>query len=600
MKLMNLNYLPLLFVLIILFSIYFIRYEQRFFKWIKRYFFLERSFANKTSSAFLILAVSLLLTSLLDFRGPETKHEADIPDQKTIIIIDSSASMLAEDVRPNRFKKAIVLARHFIKKAAGHQIAVVLFSDTQKRLVPFTDDIDLLDARVGGLSKIEIQNGGSNIRQAIAESLQYFKTEDLKTDSLNGNILVFTDSESNSEKFNFKIPDTVNLAMIGVGTARGASIPLRNRNGVFKGYKSYNGQKVISKLDENFLKSFQKIAKNYKYWVSTSFTIPTENILDFFRNQHRESLSKGLVRSRPVYAKYILVPALLLYLFANILTLKPAFMTCFLLFGLMTPLSDPSAQEGEEKSQKELDMKTVRLLNEMKKGQLDRVNKFKIAEGLLVSGRIPESKMMYDETFKEVIDNKEIDEKIHVNYGTLFLLKREVNAGALIYEKLFLDPNVSDKIKEVARQNILLALADQKQNKSDKEKEDKKNQKKGDKPKDSKGKKQSEGEGDPSEQKKKEKENKKENKKGKESNKDKKNKEDEKKNNKKKDSEEKGKKQKKKKTLEEKEEEIRKKRKMIKIPAMLKQIMSDDSQLQKKYLDTSTKNKSSNNKKKDW
>ena len=99
---------------------------------------------------------------------------------------------------------------------------------------------------------------------------------------------------------------------------------------------------------------------------------------------------------------------------------------------------------------------------------------------------------------------------------------------------------------------------------------------------------------------KKEKENKKENKKGKESNKDKKNKEDEKKNNKKKDSEEKGKKQKKKKTLEEKEEEIRKKRKMIKIPAMLKQIMSDDSQLQKKYLDTSTKNKSSNNKKKDW
>ena len=99
MKLMNLNYLPLLFVLIILFSIYFIRYEQRFFKWIKRYFFLERSFANKTSSAFLILAVSLLLTSLLDFRGPETKHEADIPDQKTIIIIDSSASMLSDSMR---------------------------------------------------------------------------------------------------------------------------------------------------------------------------------------------------------------------------------------------------------------------------------------------------------------------------------------------------------------------------------------------------------------------------------------------------------------------------------------------------------------------
>ena len=57
---------------------------------------------------------------------------------------------------------------------------------------------------------------------------------------------------------------------------------------------------------------------------------------------------------------------------------------------------------------------------------------------------------------------------------------------------------------------------------------------------------------------------------------------------------------KKKKTIEEKEEEIRKKRKMVKIPAMLKQIMSDDSQLQQKYIDTSTRKKNSTQDKKDW
>ena len=67
---------------------------------------------------------------------------------KTIILVDSSASMLAEDVRPNRFKKALLLVKHYVKKAVGQQISLVVFSDNQKRIIPFTDDIDLINARL--------------------------------------------------------------------------------------------------------------------------------------------------------------------------------------------------------------------------------------------------------------------------------------------------------------------------------------------------------------------------------------------------------------------------------------------------------------------
>lgn len=601
MKIMYSSYIPLLVLVILAFLFYVIKYEKEYFGWVKKYFFMERSWWSRLSSLLYLLSMILFLISLLDFRGPEQKLEADIPDQRTIIIIDSSASMLAEDVRPNRFQKSLLLARHFVKKAAGHQIAIVLFSDTQKRLVPFTDDIDLLDARVAGLSKIRIENGGSNIKQAIAESLQYFKAQDSNVENISGNILIFTDSESNEESFNFKIPDSVNIAMIGVGTARGAPIPIRSKDGVFRGYKRFNNEKVISKLDENFLKSFSKVADNYKYWISTSFSIPTEKILDFFRNQHKRKLSKGLVRSRPVYSKYVLLPAILSMIAALILQLKPTLVIQQFIFIILLLANPMNVSLAQEKEPKPLDKETLKLLDILSQGTLDVKNRLKIAEGMLRANEFEKAKTLYEENLK-LEGGKNF--KAHVNYGTLLLAIGDILGGANIYQKIHSNKLVDDQIKEVARKNLLLALNQQKQ-----QQKDKKNKNKDQKQDQN----QSQGKGEKSEQSDQNKQNQQgqENNQNQEQKKDGKE-EDQKEKNKNKEKKEKGKKnnskesqdgkkkEEKKKSIKEREEEIKRKRKMVKIPAMLKQIMSDDSQLQKKYIDTSTKKKNQRDKRKDW
>ena len=106
------------------------------------------------------------------------------------------------------------------------------FSDTQKKLIPFTNDTDLLDARVDGLRDINITRGGSNISQAILESLQYFKTQSSSTIA-EGNILLITDSEDNGTPLNLDIPDSVSLAVVGVGTKQGGPIPLHDKKGEF-------------------------------------------------------------------------------------------------------------------------------------------------------------------------------------------------------------------------------------------------------------------------------------------------------------------------------------------------------------------------------
>ena len=154
------NYFPIIFIVALLFSFLILKYEKSYFEWIKKYWFFTPSKGRTLKHFFYFSAVALLLLSLLDLRGREETMESKIPDQKTVVMIDNSASMLVEDVRPNRLKKSLLMARHFIKKAFGHRISLVLFSDTQRQIVPFTDDIDLLDARVAAIEKKPWREGG--------------------------------------------------------------------------------------------------------------------------------------------------------------------------------------------------------------------------------------------------------------------------------------------------------------------------------------------------------------------------------------------------------------------------------------------------------
>ena len=188
---MSLIYEKYIYIVVIVFAILFmIRYLllKKYFKFIHLHWFLKRSYLNKISSFFYYLFIITLFVSVLDIRGPEEKVESTISDQKTLILIDASLSMLAEDVKPNRFSHAIMTARHFIKKSAGHQIGVVLFSDIQKKVIPFTNDIDLLDSRLSAFSELKLVAGGSNLVNALRESVKYFHDSSAQYQNTNGNV----------------------------------------------------------------------------------------------------------------------------------------------------------------------------------------------------------------------------------------------------------------------------------------------------------------------------------------------------------------------------------------------------------------------------
>ncbi len=604
MSFVYIHYMPLCIVLFLILCVYLNKREKKFFEWIKTYWNFKRSWTARISFLFFIIAIFFMIFSLLDLRGIPEKIESRVTDQKTIILIDNSASMLVQDVRPNRFERAIMLARHFVKKSAGHQISLILFSDTHKRLLPFTDDLDLLDARLAGLKGLNLRTGGSGIIQAIAESINYFR-HDNPTDKENiiGNILLFTDAEEHNNRPNFTMPEGINLAIVAVGTQSGGKIPLRNKNGVFMGYKKHQGREVFSKLTESNIKALGKGFKNFKHWIALSYNIPTEDILSFFRNSFKQQLSNRMTTIQPVFMHYLVITSIVFYILYAIFFNMPSFSFLILLF-LAVNIKGVEEEKGFNQSIDEEQKKI--LMEKFKEGSASIAEKGQLAKDYLDNGEYEKSKYIYE----DIIENNTEKNLAHLfNYATALLYSGDVSSAMELYSQL--SSKSSNTIKEKIQNNIGHFFAQQQQQQQNNQNNQKENkqQQQNDKKEKNKTSEDSENEEDKNkenntnndQQKRSQSSDKKERKlsekKEKPNNNDEENK----------DEDESEKKQNQlnansslQQNVEEREKDIQEKRKLTKIPVLLKKLMQDDRGLQEKFLDTRTQDRQYSKDKKDW
>ncbi len=465
MNFLNLTYLPFLigaFAALVLVVIYL---ERKFFTLIHRYWFYKRSIFSWISSIFFIVGMGGLLLSLLDARGPEQRVKTPVPKQRTIILIDTSASMLAEDVKPNRLQKAALIAKHFARKAAGHQLAVVVFAEIQKPIVPFTNDLDLIDARLDSVKNLRNQYGSSALTVAVQESLQYFLEAG---GDVQGNLLVLTDGEETSDGVKLKIPDGVHVAFVGVGTAQGGRIPLDDGRGFRFGYKKDRGQDVVTKLNENFFKATVSDISSAKYWLANTYSLPSEEILDFFQTEQKKSEEKQDMVIRPVMMEWIVIPSIILLVLSWLFKSVRVFtLSIFLLLG--------TVRAEEEKV--ELTPAIVKKMQELQDGKLDQRQKVKLADELYRAGAKAEALELFDENLPKEAVSSDIPKEAYLNYGTALLQNGRVQEAFGIYDTLNQNLGQSPEekaLKEKMEKNSLSFFQKQKdqQKKQDKDKKD--------------------------------------------------------------------------------------------------------------------------------
>jgi Ca-activated chloride channel family protein len=520
-----------------------------------------------------------LLFGLLDIRGKEENIKGKTASQKTIIMIDTSTSMLAEDIRPNRLKKAVFLARHFIKKSVGHSLSVVVFSDTQKKLVPFTNDTDLIDARLQSIESLKIKNAGTNLNLALQESIQYFKSSG--EDNPVGNILVFSDAEDNELSIDLDIPSNISIGFVGIGTVQGSTIPLRDENYSLTKVKEFEGKPAITKLDEKNLKRISEKVKNFKYWIATSYGVPTEDIIEYFNKSFKLKLNDDIFKIKPVKAPMIIIPSILFIILGIILKYFRNFTTVSLILFFSTSLFS-----NEPPEEVQLSDNANFLIEKLKNNEANIEDKLNLADELRVSKKNHHANRIYSETLSKQEINEE-NKNDFFNYGTNLLETGQFRKATEVLSDLrdYAKKNNDQKTLDNINKNISKALQVQDEKKKQKQKNDQNQQ-----DQDQQNKDQQDSQSKNSESSDQQKENDKNQNKNQN---DKKDKKDQKDQDDKQDKNEKNQNNEKEMSPEEK------KKLKKKLPAMLKQLMSDDRQLQQKLLDTSTEERRKR-KIKDW
>lgn len=529
------------------------------------------SLSRKLSTCFFLISLAVFSIVLLDPRKETEKKEVEISNQYTIVLVDASTSMAVEDLRPNRFQKAVLLARHFVKSAAGHYISVILFSDNHKVVMPFTDDIDFIDTRLSAIADSAELRGSSNIKQAIQESINYLSAELGKKNDIAGNIVLLSDFEDQDTAFSLKEYDKISFAAVGVATTSGGPIPIRDRAGTFRGYKKYEGEVIQSKLSESSIEKISENFKNSKYWIMMNYNLPTTEILNFFRNNYIKSLDKGNVDLRPINARPFWIIALIAFIVSALLRLRPAFIVvaaCALMNGGVYSSEILNPKVYSQMSKKE------RLEESLKLIENENTNSEEFDKVL----------QLYAENLDK---NSTEPEKLNLLFGYLkkgdlksFNKKLETVAGNTINDKLL-------------RENLLHAL---KKKKDEQGQKGSKNEEDEQKEKEESDEKKQEKNGESSDEKSSQKEEKSE---SGQSEKEEQENEDEKKADNKNESNKPDQREITQNKVKQREEKISEELKKMKMPGLLKQLIEEDRKLQTRYLDTSSQ-KGQSSEGKDW
>ncbi len=176
---------------------------------------------------------------ILSAAGPVLWHYGVTESTTTVLAIDASASMLADDFSPNRLEAAKQAALMFLQNASpGSRVGVVSFSGTAEVLVQPTQDDTIAHSVIENLRVMTA--GGTDLGEALITSVNL-----LISDPRSKRIILLTDGRST------------------VGTPVQDGVAHAVRNGVIVdtiGVASETGGKyanleVVSRIDEDVLRS---------------------------------------------------------------------------------------------------------------------------------------------------------------------------------------------------------------------------------------------------------------------------------------------------------------------------------------------------------
>lgn len=211
--------------------------------------------ARKTRIALVSTAIALSVIALARPQygvKPVTVTRTGID---VMIMLDTSRSMAARDIRPSRIERARIELTRIVTALEGNRMGLVAFAGESFVECPLTTDIATLRLFLDSLDTSSIPVPGTAIGKAIKTAVTAFGASKAKTKAA----ILVTDGENLEGGLDEAVDEAAKAGIVifpvGVGSEAGAPAPEVDDKGAITGYKTdAGGGTVITRLDSATLR----------------------------------------------------------------------------------------------------------------------------------------------------------------------------------------------------------------------------------------------------------------------------------------------------------------------------------------------------------
>ncbi|MBN1780112.1 VWA domain-containing protein [bacterium] len=243
-------------------------------------------------SGLIVFATGLILLALARPQFGTKLRTMKREGQDMIIALDVSASMLAEDIKPNRLEKAKHEISSIIDRLEGDRIGLIAFSGKAFVQCPLTLDYAAAKMFLEYMEPDLIPVPGTKIDEAIQKAVDSFVEKERKHKVL----ILITDGEEHDgkaeETAKAAASQGIVIYTVGIGSFQGVPIPVYdsrgNRTADVK--RDRRGEVVMTKLDEVTL---EKIALETggKYYRATPGEAELDQIYESVSQMEKKTLA---------------------------------------------------------------------------------------------------------------------------------------------------------------------------------------------------------------------------------------------------------------------------------------------------------------------
>lgn len=287
---------------------------------------IERSTAKISTlkesikAASFFVALSLLFVAYANPQFGSSEKTSEVKGIDIIVALDISNSMLARDLSDNQTRLDIAkrAIEDLTKNLHGDRLGIVVFAGKAFTQLPITSDYSAAKMFLSIISTDMMYSQGTAIGNAIEISLNSF---DFNTPTQKA-IIIISDGEDHEEgalEMAVKASDMgVVINAIGVGSVKGAPIPIYKLGKFVGNKKDSNGNTVLTKLNEDVLKELVATGSG-SYAKASANNFGLNDILEELNKLQKNAYGKKEFQLYDDKFQWFLAPAVLLFLMSIVI-----------------------------------------------------------------------------------------------------------------------------------------------------------------------------------------------------------------------------------------------------------------------------------------